>query len=83
MRSGITGEIVAPADAEAIAEVLARLASDPQRCARMGAAGRIDAVQRFSLNTMVARYQALYDRHLGRTERFDPGTHPRSEEQEA
>ena len=83
VRSGITGEIVPPADPEAIAEVLVRLAGDPQRCARMGAAGRIDAVRRFSLNTMVATYQALYDRHFGRTQPAEPATHSRSEEQKA
>ena len=83
VRGAITGEIVAAADPEAIADSLIRLAGDPQGSARMGRAGRIEAVRRFSLNTMVATYQGLYDRHLGRSERLDSGTHSRSNEQEA
>jgi sugar transferase (PEP-CTERM/EpsH1 system associated) len=61
---GATGEIVPPADAQALAESLVRLASDPQRARAMGRAGRVAAESRFSLQAMVSAYQRLYDRQL-------------------
>jgi sugar transferase (PEP-CTERM/EpsH1 system associated) len=65
---GVTGEIVAAADPEAMARSLLRLASDPAQAAQMGRAGRQRAEQRFSMRAMVAAYQGLYDRQLGREE---------------
>ncbi|MDP1898935.1 MAG: TIGR03088 family PEP-CTERM/XrtA system glycosyltransferase [Rubrivivax sp.] len=63
---GETGEIVPPADVEALAASLVRMAGDPARAAAMGRAGRAVAEQRFSLPAMVAAYQGLYDRQLAR-----------------
>ncbi len=63
---GDTGEIVPPADAEALAASLVRLATDPARAAAMGRAGRAVVERRFSLPAMVAAYQGLYDRLLAR-----------------
>lgn len=62
--SGETGEIVRAADLEALAASLIRLAADPARADAMGRAGLAVARQRFSLPTMVAAYQRLYDRQL-------------------
>ena len=63
---GRTGEIVPPCDPEAMAHALLRLASDPGRSAAMGRAARAEAEARFSLRSMVASYQGLYDRLLRR-----------------
>ena len=61
---GVTGEIVAAADAEAIAASLLGLAEHPERAAQMGRAGRERAERRYSLAAMVAAYQGLYERQL-------------------
>ena len=64
VRHGVTGELIAPADPAAMAEVLVRLSSDPQATARLGRAGREEALRRFSLAAMVATYQSVYDTQL-------------------
>ncbi|MGH8795990.1 MAG: TIGR03088 family PEP-CTERM/XrtA system glycosyltransferase [Caldimonas sp.] len=61
---GVTGEIVAAADVEAIAASLLALAEHPERAAQMGRAGRERAERRYSLAAMVAAYQGLYERQL-------------------
>ena len=61
---GETGEIVAPADAHALAASIVCLAMQPERAAAMGRAGRAAAQARFSLRTMVGAYQSLYDSQL-------------------
>ena len=61
---GSTGLIVPPADPQALATAIGRLASDPGRAAAMGRAGRTRAVGQFSLEAMVARYQGIYDQQL-------------------
>ncbi|WP_437544372.1 glycosyltransferase [Sorangium sp. So ce367] len=53
---GVTGRLVAPGDAEALAAALVELGADPARRARMGAAGWERARERFSLERMVADY---------------------------
>ncbi len=61
---GHTGEVVPSDDVDAMAHALLRLAHDPVRAAAMGRAGRAEVERRFSLQAMVAAYQALYDRQL-------------------
>ena len=61
---GSTGEIVAPADAAALAASIVRLAERPEPAQAMGRAGRAATEARFSLRAMVAAYQALYDTQL-------------------
>jgi sugar transferase (PEP-CTERM/EpsH1 system associated) len=63
---GRTGLLVAAADPEAMARAIVQLASEPQRAARMGRAGRAAAEQCFSLQTMVSAYQGLYESQLRR-----------------
>jgi len=60
--AGRTGLIVPPADAEAMAHSLLRLAADPAQAAAMGRAGRTVVIERFSLQAMVDAYQAVYER---------------------
>jgi sugar transferase (PEP-CTERM/EpsH1 system associated) len=60
----VTGELVAAGDVQAMALSLVRLASDPARAARMGAAGRREAQARFGIEAMVAAYQRLYESRL-------------------
>ncbi|WP_437304431.1 glycosyltransferase [Sorangium sp. So ce388] len=53
---GVTGRLVPPADAAALAGALVELAADPALRARMGAAGWERARERFSLERMVRDY---------------------------
>jgi len=64
---GVTGEVVPPADSQALAESLLRLAQAPGQAAAMGRAGREQVERKFSLEVMVMAYQALYDRQLSGT----------------
>ncbi len=61
---GRSGEIVAPADVQAMADALVRMAGDTDRAAAMGREGRAEVERRFSMQAMVAGYQGLYDRLL-------------------
>ncbi len=61
---GRTGLIVPSAELETLAARLVQAASDPEAAARMGAEGRREVEARFSLQAMVAAYEALYDRLL-------------------
>ena len=66
VRHGHSGEVVAAADEEAMAQALMRLSMAPEVAAAMGREGRADALRRFSMQAMVGQYQGLYDRLLGR-----------------
>lgn len=61
---GATGLLVPSAQPEAMAEALIALASDPARAAAMGQAGQRRCTERFSLQSMVGAYDALYSRLL-------------------
>jgi sugar transferase (PEP-CTERM/EpsH1 system associated) len=63
---GQSGQIVPASDFQAMAASLLRLAEDPTRARAMGSAGRRLAEERFSLQAMVAAYQGIYDKLLGR-----------------
>lgn len=60
VRSGETGLLVPPEDAEALAEATVRLFDDPAEAARMGARGREVAAEAYGLEAMMDRYLALY-----------------------
>lgn len=68
---GETGRLVPPQNPAALAEALAAYFHDPLRALDHGAAGRRKAEAQFSLDVMVSRYIACYDRLLGR-----PATQP-------
>jgi glycosyltransferase involved in cell wall biosynthesis len=57
---GRNGFLVAPADDEALAGAMADLLREPARAVQMGQAGRAWALREASIETMAARYDALY-----------------------
>ncbi|MCG3181235.1 MAG: D-inositol-3-phosphate glycosyltransferase [Phycisphaerae bacterium] len=61
VQDGVTGLLVPPDDATALAGAMDRLLSDPDRAARMGQAARL-AAGRFSWSGMVDQYDTLYRR---------------------
>ena len=60
-----TGLLVPAADPGAMAAALLELANHPGAAAAMGQAGRAEAEQRFSMQAMVASYQAEYNQQQG------------------
>ena len=62
--AGSTGRLVPAGDVQALAGGLVDMAADARGAAAMGRAGRERVEQQFSLRSMVASYQALYDRLL-------------------
>jgi glycosyltransferase involved in cell wall biosynthesis len=64
-----TGRIVPPGDAPAMAEAMAWLLDHPAEARRMGAAGRTKVLRDFTVESMVERYETLYDRLTGRDAR--------------
>lgn len=59
---GVDGLLVPPADPTALADTIAELLADESRRQKMATAGRAKVVTRFRFETMVRRYEALYDR---------------------
>jgi N-acetyl-alpha-D-glucosaminyl L-malate synthase BshA len=64
---GQSGLLAGADDLEGFAANVALLFADRERAARMGQAARRAAVERFSRDTVVARYESLYRRLLRRT----------------
>ena len=64
VNDGVTGTLVPSADSEALAQAMLRCARDPGFARGQGSAGRERALRLFSLDVMVGRYTALYDRLL-------------------
>ena len=58
---GRTGELVPPDDVEAMAEALWRYANQPALAQQHGAAARTRAIERFGIDAMIARYEALFE----------------------
>jgi sugar transferase (PEP-CTERM/EpsH1 system associated) len=61
VENGMTGYIVPPRDAEAMAACLVAMANDPANAVALGRAGRVRVERHFSLPAMVRAYQNLYD----------------------
>jgi sugar transferase (PEP-CTERM/EpsH1 system associated) len=64
VEAGVTGELVAPADHEALAQRLIAYAQQPDTARAAGRNGRQRVEERYALTGMVARYDALYARLL-------------------
>lgn len=62
---GVTGVLVPPRDAAALAAALIALIDDPDRARTMGAAGRVRAVAHYSAPAYLAGVQRVYDNLLG------------------
>jgi len=60
IQHGVTGTLVPPRDAEALAAAIPSLASDPGRRSAMGAAARRAVEQKYSFAAMVDAYEGLY-----------------------
>jgi sugar transferase (PEP-CTERM/EpsH1 system associated) len=69
---GRTGRLLPAGDAEAMAQALLALWQAPAQARQLGASGRAEVEARYSLQAMVAAYQGLYDRQLGRQARPGP-----------
>jgi glycosyltransferase involved in cell wall biosynthesis len=63
---GETGLVVPPGDADALADAIVALASDRERVAAMGRAGRERAIAEFPPERSVARIEELYTTALDR-----------------
>jgi sugar transferase (PEP-CTERM/EpsH1 system associated) len=60
VQGGVTGELIEPRETAALAECILRYATQPERCAAHGRAGRERAVREFSLERMLSDYNAVY-----------------------
>ena len=66
---GVTGYLVPPRDSRALADAVLRVLALPDRGRALGRAGRERVLEEFQLDTMVRRYEALYDDLLSTKER--------------
>ncbi len=62
VEDGVSGLLVAPGDASALARGLELLIADPARRSAMGAVAQRTARERFSAEVIVPRYEAVYRR---------------------
>ena len=63
---GVTGLLVEPRSPEALAAAVSELLASPERASRMGAAGRVAARKRFSVERMVEGVAAVYEQVAAR-----------------
>jgi glycosyltransferase involved in cell wall biosynthesis/GT2 family glycosyltransferase len=69
VRDGVTGRLVPPADAHALAGALRELAEDPAGARRLGESAAADVRTRFAAARSLERVQATYDQLLERAPR--------------
>lgn len=67
---GESGVLVPPSDAEALADAIINLLSNPALARSMGQAGKAKVTIRFSLENMVSQYESLYEDTLQGNRRF-------------
>jgi glycosyltransferase involved in cell wall biosynthesis len=61
VRDGDTGLLVPPRDPERLAEAILRLAVEPELRQRLGNAGRRFVEETFSIDSIIAQYERVYD----------------------
>jgi len=61
VEDGHTGFLVLPQDVDALSKALRRLISDPKLRYSMGSAGRNRILEKFSVRSMVAKIESIYD----------------------
>jgi glycosyltransferase involved in cell wall biosynthesis len=61
IEAGVTGLLVAPGNADALAAGIMALVTDPDRAAAMGAAGRLRAESHYSSQAYIAGVHRVYD----------------------
>ena len=66
VEEGVTGLLVPPRDAPALARAIVRLLTDEPRRRTMGRAGVARVSERFTVERMVAQTAAVYQRLVGR-----------------
>lgn len=66
VEDGVTGLLVPPGDAAALADAVVRLLADGELAARLGAAARRSVLERFSMERMVIETERLYVEELRR-----------------
>jgi len=66
VRDGVTGRLVPSRDAEALAQAIQALVSDPTRRQAMGTAARQHAIAHFDIRHTVRQYENLYESLLRR-----------------
>jgi glycosyltransferase involved in cell wall biosynthesis len=57
---GVTGYLVPPADSQSMANAIINLLRNPEKAIAMGSAGREVVKERFTVETMVKKYEELY-----------------------
>lgn len=67
IEDGVTGRLVEPGDAKALAAALLQVLLDPELADRIGSAGRHEVEQRFTWDAVVARMTPVLDELLGET----------------
>ena len=65
VEEGVTGVLVPPGDADAMAKAVVELLRQPERLARMGEAGERRAREEFNWSAVAARYAAALEEGLG------------------
>jgi glycosyltransferase involved in cell wall biosynthesis len=71
VQDGVTGILAPMGDAAAMAEAICELLADPERAAKMGAAGRERVLRSFTVEVTARRLEHVFDRVLSRN-----GEHP-------
>lgn len=67
VEAGMTGRVIPSGDVAGLADALAQYADAPESARRHGLAARARAERLYGIDTMVAQYDALYERLLARS----------------
>jgi len=60
IQDGVTGYLVPPSDSQSMAAAIINLLQNPDKAIAMGSAGREVVKDRFTVETMVKKYEELY-----------------------